>query len=138
MYQKKKPVVAFDVIDLAVELDWTSGSGQVALMNRMKSQKNFQIAIIKALLLKMKNERRQKHLGLELFVRRNHKVWYNGTMYRKKKQVVAFDVIDLAVELDWTSGSGQVMLFRFACAQIKKRLFFAFAKSNSSGMITGY
>jgi hypothetical protein len=35
LYQKKTPVVAFDVIDLAVELDWTSGSGQVALMNRM-------------------------------------------------------------------------------------------------------
>jgi hypothetical protein len=38
MYQKKKPLVAFNVIDLAVELDWTSGSSQVALMNRMQSQ----------------------------------------------------------------------------------------------------
>jgi hypothetical protein len=51
---------------------------------------------------------RLKHLGLDPFVRRNHRVWYNGTMYQKKKPVVAFDVIDLAVELDWTSGSAQV------------------------------
>ncbi len=58
----------------------------------------------------MENEREVKHLGLELFVRRNHRVLYNGTMYQKKKPVVAFDVIDLAVELDWTSGSGQVAL----------------------------
>jgi hypothetical protein len=43
-------------------------------------------------------------------VRRNHRVWYNGTKYQKKKTVVAFDVIDLAVELDWTSGSGKVAL----------------------------
>jgi len=43
-------------------------------------------------------------------VRRNHRVWYNGTMYQKKKPVIAFDVIDLAVELDWTSGSALVEL----------------------------
>jgi hypothetical protein len=50
------------------------------------------------------------HLGLEPFVWRNHRVWYNGTMYQKKKPVVAFDIIDLAVELDWTSGSALVAL----------------------------
>jgi hypothetical protein len=70
-------------------------------------------------------------------VRRYHKVWYVETMYQKKKPVVAFDVIDLAVELDWTSGSGQVMLFRSACAQMKRKVFYVFAKSNSSGIITG-
>ena len=43
-------------------------------------------------------------------MRRNHRVWYNGTMYQQKKPVVAFNVIDLAVELDWTSGSGKVAL----------------------------
>ncbi len=47
---------------------------------------------------------------MELFVRRNHRVWYNGKMYQKKTTVVAFYVIDLAVELDWTSGSDQVAL----------------------------
>jgi hypothetical protein len=59
------------------------------------------------------------HLGLEPFVRRNHRVWYNGTMYQKKKPVVAFDVIDLAVELDWTSGSGQVALMNRMKSQSK-------------------
>ena len=64
------------------------------------------------------------HLGLEPFVRRNHRVWYNGTMYQKKKPVVAFDVIDLAVELDWTSGIGQVALMNknFQIAIIKALL----------------
>jgi hypothetical protein len=42
MYQKKKTVVTFDVIDLAVELDWTSGSGQVALMTECRVNQNFQ------------------------------------------------------------------------------------------------
>jgi hypothetical protein len=49
-------------------------------------------------------------------------------MYHKKKPVVAFDVIDLAVGLDWTSGSGQVMLFRSACAQMKRKVFFCFCQ----------
>jgi hypothetical protein len=59
------------------------------------------------------------HLGLEPFVRRNHSVWYNGTMYQKKKPVVAFDVIDLAVELDWISGSGLVALMNRMQSQSK-------------------
>ncbi len=52
-------------------------------------------------------------------MRRNHRVWYNETMYQKKKQVVTFDVIDLAVELDWTSGSGQVALMNRMQSQSK-------------------
>jgi hypothetical protein len=60
MYQEKKPVVALDVIDLAVELDWTSGSGQVALMTEYIVNQNFQLAFGKALLFKMQNERKVK------------------------------------------------------------------------------